>query len=187
MKIWRLVMGALVIAIAMTGCGEGDDDGMMMPDAGMGGVDGGGGGTDAGGGDTDAGGGDTDAGGGDTDAGMGDAGTDAGMSDAGGGDAPTFADLREGLASCMGCHQGAGPAGFSLAGSDAQVYAELVDEARTDDGCPSNTRRVVPNNTSMSVLYLRTHGNTCGSMMPANSMQRQLIENWINAGAPGPL
>lgn len=185
MRNWSLVLCAF--ALTVVGCG--DDGGVVDTDSGvrtdastM---------TDASTTEDDASTTDDDASTSDDDAGTMD--DDAGMmmadagSDAGGEPAPTFAELRAGLASCMSCHSGPGRAGFTLSGGAAAVYAELVTEERTHASCETLDRRVVPNEPSMSVLYLRTHGTTCGDRMPASPTQQALIEDWINAGAPGPL
>ncbi|AKF07966.1 hypothetical protein DB32_005115 [Sandaracinus amylolyticus] len=176
------MLGAIVCASAMMGC-AGDDDGDPMNDAGTGGSDSGMQSmTDAGGDTEDSGTAPVDAGRADSGGG----GSDAGVDGGGGDDGPTFAELRAELSSCTSCHSGGGRAGLTLSGSDEDVYAELVDEERTHDSCNEHDVRVVPNDPESSVLYLRTHGTDCGSTMPANATQRQLIEDWINAGAPGP-
>ncbi|UJR79426.1 hypothetical protein [Sandaracinus amylolyticus] len=185
MRDWRLVLGACVCALAMLGCG-GDDGDDSMDDAGTGGSDSGMQAMTDSGTDEDSGTPPVDAGRADSGGG---GGTDAGVDGGGGDDEPTFAELRASLMPTCGgggCHGAAAMGGFSLVGTDAAVYAELTEEARASANCSANTRRVVPGNTSMSVLYLKTHGTTCGNMMPANAAQRQLIEDWINAGAPGP-
>lgn len=179
MKNWRLAMCACAIGAISIACG---DDPVSDTDSGTPPVDSGMAGTDSGMAMTDSGTPGTDSGAPDTDSGTPD--TDSGTTPT-----VTFAMLRSGLSSCAlagTCHGGTTNP-FSMGGSDAEYYAELTSEDPSSAGCASLTARVVPNDTAMSVLYIRTHGGSpCGSMMPASTMQRQLIEDYINAGAPAP-
>jgi hypothetical protein len=86
-------------------------------------------------------------------------------------------------ASC-GCHVPGGPSPFSLqAGSS---YGNLVNVQSI--GACAPLKRVLPRDTSSSVLYKKVSGTDCGTQMPRGgtplpSTTIQLIQDWINQGA----
>ena len=112
--------------------------------------------------------------------------------------APTFTQVWDTILSqkcgaagrCHNSPQGSGPAGAALIfnNSKATAYANLVTNGNTAT-CGAVTKRVTPNNTAQSSLYLKTAGApvacggrmpTVGTLLPAEIAR---IQGWINAGA----
>jgi hypothetical protein len=84
---------------------------------------------------------------------------------------------------CVSCHGGSGGL-FLTAG---QSYANLVN-VQAQSGLCTDRKRVQPGNASVSALFLRLSGFTCGDRMPqgANAISQSdlnLIRDWINQGA----
>jgi hypothetical protein len=104
---------------------------------------------------------------------------------------------------CSGCHDAASSpeANMPLAGhiSSADIVKGLINATTTYGG---QFKRIVPNNTAKSWLYLKVSGmaaaagctgTTCNAeVMPPTgqvtltSGQLAIIANWINMGAPAP-
>jgi hypothetical protein len=80
-----------------------------------------------------------------------------------------------------GCHGSGG--GLSLAAGTS--YNHLVN-VQAQSNCRT-LKRVLPNNATNSVLYLKVSGTTCGFRMPEggalNASDIALIQDWINQGA----
>lgn len=92
---------------------------------------------------------------------------------------------------CLPCH--ATLTGVSLGkldlSSKAKAYANLVNVPASGSACTGKGTRVVPGQASSSLLYTKTSSSPpCGLQMPfqigpLSSSQRNLIKDWINAGA----
>lgn len=84
-------------------------------------------------------------------------------------------------ASCASCHGSSG--GLNLSASVS--YANLVNVS-AQSSC-TTLKRVLPNNASQSVLYLKVAGTSCGNRMPQGGSlttdQINLIQVWITQGA----
>jgi hypothetical protein len=82
--------------------------------------------------------------------------------------------------------------GFLTFETKANAYKTLVNVKASGPNCgQSGETRVVPGSASTSLLYQKVSETTppCGSQMPLNAnplsvADQQLIEDWINAGAP---
>ncbi len=85
--------------------------------------------------------------------------------------------------SCTSCHGGS--AGMFL--DEGESYANLMN-VQAQKGCTSE-KRVLPGNSSASVLFKRISGTSCGTQMPKKAPplspgEIQLIRDWIDQGAP---
>jgi hypothetical protein len=93
---------------------------------------------------------------------------------------PIFENRSYGCTSCHG-----GTAGLFL--TRGQSYDNLVN-VQAQAGLCTDRKRVQPGNASVSVLFLRLSGFTCGDRMPqgANAISQSdlnLTRDWINQGA----
>lgn len=111
--------------------------------------------------------------------------------------APTFTQIYDdiinnaglGAQRCNSCHGNNGSSGLSM-NTKAAAYANLVTNGTTAN-CGAVTKRVTPNNTAQSSMFLKTSAAppaNCGTRMPRgqnplNAAQIKMIQDWINAGA----
>jgi hypothetical protein len=110
----------------------------------------------------------------------------------------TFSDVYTQVVakSCTPCHTAAGQEGIKFGmldmTSQAAAYSNLVNVAGAGDQCGGKGTRVVPGKPDSSIFYLKISlddPTPCGAKMPlgmpaVTQEQADLVESWINAGAP---